>query len=67
MPETTDLPVDLPQPFITFGPAGAVVIGSLATYGAVELTRNSVRTVKSVLAARKARKAAEAQQTPVVK
>lgn len=65
MPETTDLPVDLPQPFVTFGPTGAVVIGSLATYGAVRLSLDTHRKVKETLAARKIRKESEAQQTPV--
>jgi|RhiMethySRZTD1v2_1073278.scaffolds.fasta_scaffold4633410_1 hypothetical protein len=65
MPETTDLPVDLPAPFVTFGPAGAVVIGGLATYGAVRLSIDTTRSIKAMLKARKARKAAEAQQTPV--
>jgi hypothetical protein len=65
MPETTDLPVDLPQPFVTFGPIGAVVIGGLATYGAVSLSYDVRRKVKTTLAARKIRKESEAQQTPV--
>jgi hypothetical protein len=63
MPETTDLPVDLPQPFVTFGLPGAVVIGGLASYGAVTLSRDVHRKVKSTLAARKIRKEIKAKDS----
>lgn len=62
MPETTDLPVEmLPQPLITFGRPGAVVIATLAAYGAVSATQDATRKVKSMLAARKIRKESEAK------
>ena len=61
MPETTDIPVDLPQPFVTFGPTGAVVIGGLATYGAIRLSLDVTRSVKATLAARKLNKESEAK------
>jgi hypothetical protein len=62
MPETTDIPVDLPSQYkIEFGPVGCIVIATLTSYGAVSATKDATRKVKSLLAARKARKELEAQ------
>jgi hypothetical protein len=62
MPETTDLPIDLPREFrIEFGPVGCVVIATLTAYGAVSATQDVVAKVKPILAARKARKESKAQ------
>lgn len=62
MPETTDIPVELPElPTVTFGRTGAVVIGGLATYGAFRLSYDTARKVRKTLEARKARKEIESQ------
>lgn len=44
---------------ITFGPAGATAVTSLAIYGALSLTRDATRFTKKVIQNRKAKKAAE--------
>lgn len=67
MPETTEIPLEATQTAdFLIGPVGTVVIFSLAAYGAVEASRNTVNKAKQILADRKAKKELKTQQNPPV-